>query len=96
VKHKFGSRKLRAALKARKLRDHLENECRQGASEDIAALNQIIAGGPMARNAQSRVKAIAVKWSYGFGAPRQPVSLETEEGRRVQITVRRGKAKSES
>ena len=54
-------------------RDVLTDKCQVGVQEDVAALQQIIEGGPKARNASSRVRAIQLKWGYGYGYPKQQI-----------------------
>ncbi len=72
---------------ALELRAKLEAACRSGIDDDLDALQEIIAGGPRARNAQSRVKAIALKLSYGFGQPSQPISLQSPEGKELRLRI---------
>lgn len=54
-------------------RDTLTDRCQTGVDSDIAALQTIINGGPLARNASSRVRAIQLKWGYAYGYPTQQV-----------------------
>ena len=64
--------KARNSSKKAKQLSSLELAC-QATPSDLAALSQIIAGGPAARNAQSRVRALELKWAYGHGRPAQPL-----------------------
>lgn len=67
-------------------REDLQRMCSADLTEDLNALQEIIRGttiradGTLApiRNAASRVKAIATKWAYGFGIPRQQIDLKGE------------------
>lgn len=81
----------KAADQARELKEALEESCRGDIDDDLAALQRIIEGGPAARNAGSRVKAIALKWSYGFGAPKQPISLDDGNGGSLVVRLVRGR-----
>jgi len=77
------------AKKAKKLLELLEADCRSHSKEDLKALSQIIAGGPSARNAAARIKAIELRIAYGFGRPRQSVDVKTEGKQVIKIKVER-------
>jgi hypothetical protein len=96
-KKKKASRKASRAKnlsdKARSVRDRfideLEAQCRKGLKKDMQELNKIIAGGPLARNAQSRVRAIELKLAYAAGRPPQSHKVEGGTDNKHTVIVRR-------
>ena len=81
----------KASDDASALKEKLESSCREGTDGDLSALQEIIDGGPAARNAQSRIKALALKWGYGFGAPKQPIALGNADNELV-LRVKRDRS----
>ena len=53
--------------------------------EDMESLQAIIEGGKKARNASARVRALELKWGYGYGRPRQQIDLGGYQGGPVEV-----------
>jgi hypothetical protein len=75
--------------------EKFKEACRADALHDLQALKIIIAGGRAARNAASRVKAIGVKWGYGFGMPAQTADINVRSSLADLITAEHSPASAQ-
>lgn len=82
-----------AAQQAKELHDRVLKQvgklCSKDVQRDLRELNKIIAGGPQARNAASRVKAIELKLAYAAGRPPQAIKHEGNIDGEHTIVIKR-------